>query len=1048
LGNSRLPAPCDSGAVEFTSTPVAKLQVTLRASADRPYPGQPDFKFTVMVQNIGTAAAQNLSLGLPLPTGLAYNGAPTWTGGAGCVWSAPNLLTCTTLAAGSSLVLSAPATVSAAPNTTLNVTAAASASGVPSASGAFPVITAAPPVIPACRIVVKNANDSGPGSLRQAVADATPGCAILFSRTLKGQTITLQNEIVLNKNLTISGLDYGGNDQAAALSQPFATVGWLGLAPLLGLLWVGQRKTGRKVARFGSALAGSLLLGLLLGACANVPVKIIISGNNATRLFTVHPAATVTLTGLTFANGKSNRDGGAIYNNGTLTVQNSTFSGNSADDGGGIANWGTLTVQNSTFSGNSADDGGGIANWGTLTVQNSTFSGNSAAFGGGGIANQGALTVQNSTFSGNSADWGGGIDNLSGGTLTVQNSTFSGNSAHLGGGGISNWGALTVENSTFSGNSARISRIFGGISNIGTLTVQHSVLQDGTPVGNGTGNVFTDPTFVRNPGTNGKTDYGDLHLQKGSPAIGLGQACLNTDLEGATRPTNNCSAGAYEYSAATAGTGGLAFLAPQQAQNVYVFANRAGDVTLEVPAGAVTQTVELAFSLGQPVVNGAGRALGVVFTPYDGSGNPLAADFTFQKALTLTLEYSPSLVTNGLERDLLPVRFDPLSAQWEPFTADVVVDKVARTVTFPILQPGEYGLFSAAPAVYAAFSAFTPAGVNHLPGGAVVTYTLTALSTTLQPVTDLVITHTLPAGLTFVDWVDANGAQYSGGSITWNINSVAGYGQQSAVFTAQVSSAAQYQGQTLTSLASLSGPGDIRASAQAAISVNAPVAPADDDFTTRPLTAVTVYPLANDENPDGSPLALTAPGAPAHGAAAIVGSTVVYTPTTPGEFSDSFSYTVQDGAFTRTATIHVRVALLAFLEVFKTVEYNGVQSISLPAVPKGSVVTYTLTLYNAPGGEIAQSAALSDTLPAGVAFTSWITQAGATLTDGVIHWSAATAPTDTRVTIRFRATVTGDYGAVVTNTVGADAANADPVTARAIFAVMQPYRIFLPLVKR
>ena len=44
---------------------------------------------------------------------------------------------------------------------------------------------------------------------------------------------------------------------------------------------------------------------------------------------------------------------------GTLTVSNSTFSGNNIDGfGGGIYNHGTLTVSNSTFSGNSVRGGG------------------------------------------------------------------------------------------------------------------------------------------------------------------------------------------------------------------------------------------------------------------------------------------------------------------------------------------------------------------------------------------------------------------------------------------------------------------------------------------------------------------------------------------------------------------------------------------------------------------------------------------------------------------------------------------------------------------
>src|SRR5687767_11233927 len=77
------------------------------------------------------------------------------------------------------------------------------------------------------------------------------------------------------------------------------------------------------------------------------------------------------LTGVTVANGTSNAGGAGIDNRGTLTVGNSTFSGNSApNNGGGIRNSGTLTVTNSSFSGNSANEGGGIDNNDTLTAKN------------------------------------------------------------------------------------------------------------------------------------------------------------------------------------------------------------------------------------------------------------------------------------------------------------------------------------------------------------------------------------------------------------------------------------------------------------------------------------------------------------------------------------------------------------------------------------------------------------------------------------------------------------------------------------------------------
>ena len=180
-------------------------------------------------------------------------------------------------------------------------------------------------------------------------------------------------------------------------------------------------------------------------------------------------SGTLTLNNSTISGNTATGSGGGIDNvAGTLTLTNSTISGNSAKDGGGIATTdrilgeaepvqvtllsctvksntatgsgggidnesGTLTLTNSTISGNSAKDGGGIVNAGTLTLTNSTVSGNRGDLVGGGIVNVGTLTLTNSTISGNSAKGGGGIGLA--GTLTLTNSTISGNSAIGGSGG-------------------------------------------------------------------------------------------------------------------------------------------------------------------------------------------------------------------------------------------------------------------------------------------------------------------------------------------------------------------------------------------------------------------------------------------------------------------------------------------------------------------------------------------------------------------------------------------------------------------------------------
>ena len=200
-------------------------------------------------------------------------------------------------------------------------------------------------------------------------------------------------------------------------------------------------------------------------------------------------------------------NGGAIWNDGNLTVKSSTFTGNSAFNGGAIFseidNYQgtepvTLTVNNCTFTGNNANSGnggaiyshiGGYSGTGalTLTVNNCTFTGNNATYQGGAIYNYiyssqgtGALTatMNNCTFTGNNATFGGAIYTV--GTLTVHNSSFTGNSAEYGGAIYNDEGMLAVSNSTFIGNSASYNggAIYSYIEqgDGGTLKVDNSTL--------------------------------------------------------------------------------------------------------------------------------------------------------------------------------------------------------------------------------------------------------------------------------------------------------------------------------------------------------------------------------------------------------------------------------------------------------------------------------------------------------------------------------------------------------------------------------------------
>ncbi len=165
-----------------------------------------------------------------------------------------------------------------------------------------------------------------------------------------------------------------------------------------------------------------------------------ISGGGAVTVFTINSGVTVSISGLTIADGNGT-SGSGILNNGTLNINNSAFSNNVASvttsSGGGIDNGSgsTLTVSNSTFSGNYAGSGGGILNFGTMTVSNSTFNNNSSISGGGIFNSGGTSNVINSTIAGNtSSNYGGGIYVASGGgSVTITNSIVSGNTEQVSG---------------------------------------------------------------------------------------------------------------------------------------------------------------------------------------------------------------------------------------------------------------------------------------------------------------------------------------------------------------------------------------------------------------------------------------------------------------------------------------------------------------------------------------------------------------------------------------------------------------------------------------
>jgi hypothetical protein len=261
----------------------------------------------------------------------------------------------------------------------------------------------------AATLTVTNTNNTGTGSLRQAVLD---------SNTLAGSDTIVFDPVVFGTPQTIT------------------------LASVITI----NPATGDSLTIIGP---GEDLL--------------TVSGNNAVRIFTLSSGDTASISGMTLTLG----DDSAIGNSGTLTVTNVTFHDNTAGNGGAIVNGGaSLTIIGCTFtenectSGSATGLGGGAiysSTSGTVSVSNSTFTGNNeigGSGGGGAIRNRsGTMNISDSTFTGNTAvDGAGGVVNSD--IMTMTGCTVTGNSTNANGGGVSNSGQLTMTNCVVTGNLA------------------------------------------------------------------------------------------------------------------------------------------------------------------------------------------------------------------------------------------------------------------------------------------------------------------------------------------------------------------------------------------------------------------------------------------------------------------------------------------------------------------------------------------------------------------------------------------------------------------
>ncbi|WP_261201956.1 DUF4347 domain-containing protein, partial [Laspinema olomoucense] len=378
-------------------------------------------------------------------------------------------------------------------------------------------------------LTVTNANDSGAGSLRNAIASAQGGDTILFDSSLANQTITLTSgQLELNKDLTIDGSNAAGITISGNNASRVFWVSNFRTVNLANLNLINGKTLETGIDGSGGAI--------YTRSRVNLNIENVNFRNNFTRgegggAIATGNSSNITITGSIFDGNdatasQSERGGGAIstFGNSILTVKNSQFLNNKGINGGAINTASTLlNVENSTFINNDTTAGASInqdlrgfggaiftdgvsasfgGTSGTSVIRSSRFEGNIGVGKGGAVfffiygENGDKGIVEDSIFVNNIiiSDYlnqalGGGL-RLGNGDFTVRNTTFYNNVSQGQGGGlwIDNKSPTTIINSTFSGNKSENSDGTGGVGG-GITTFSPTTIVNTTIVNNQAGDV-------------------------------------------------------------------------------------------------------------------------------------------------------------------------------------------------------------------------------------------------------------------------------------------------------------------------------------------------------------------------------------------------------------------------------------------------------------------------------------------------------------------------------------------------------------------------------
>jgi predicted outer membrane repeat protein len=222
-----------------------------------------------------------------------------------------------------------------------------------------------------------------------------------------------------------------------------------------------------------------------------------IDGQNAFRGLTIANVP-VTITGLTVQNAVAfgTLPGGGITSDGDLILNNVHVLNNSASLGGGVSSTRSIVVNGGRYEGNIAgDSGGAIYAEGALIVNGSTIQNNQCLAAsnceGGGLYAGNTLTLTNTQILSNTAQGsGGGL--FADDAVVITGTLFLSNTATGGGGGgaaVSGPGSVQVTNSRFENNQETFGGGGGGLFALTaiTATLNHVDFVGNESVGGGAG---------------------------------------------------------------------------------------------------------------------------------------------------------------------------------------------------------------------------------------------------------------------------------------------------------------------------------------------------------------------------------------------------------------------------------------------------------------------------------------------------------------------------------------------------------------------------------